>query len=103
MGEALYDVSMITPFQCRLGRTALNWTASDLARAAHIGIATVNRFEAGQPGNLSTQVLIRTALEQAGVVIIDEDGGGPGVRLKDPVSRTGGGDSDTDAAPLDRP
>jgi transcriptional regulator with XRE-family HTH domain len=55
----------------------------DLAREAGVGIVTVHQLEAGssQPRRATMEV-IRSALERAGVEFIDENGGGPGVRLK---------------------
>jgi transcriptional regulator with XRE-family HTH domain len=73
---------MITAAQCRAARGLLAWTQYDLAERAGIGIVTVHQFEAGvsQPRRATGEVIQR-AFEQAGVVFIDGDGGGPGVRL----------------------
>jgi hypothetical protein len=38
---------------------------------------------------MSTTVALRTALEAAGVEFIDENGGGPGVRLRKRQSKKG--------------
>ena len=78
---------MITPAQCRMARAALQWTVQELAAKAHVSRATVSRFELEQgPANQSTQALLRQTFEAAGVELIDENGGGPGVRLRKPVS-----------------
>lgn len=69
------------PAQCRMARAALNWTTSNLAKAAGIGINTVNRFEGGADTRLSSVEKLRRALERAGITFIAENGGGPGVRL----------------------
>ena len=58
----------------------------DLARDAKVGSNTVNRFESGQDARVSSIDKMRSALESAGVVFIAENGGGPGVRLRDPLS-----------------
>jgi transcriptional regulator with XRE-family HTH domain len=59
---------MITPAQCRMARSALRWKAQDLADRAHVSRNTVTRFELEQgPPNESTMVLLRQALEAAGV------------------------------------
>lgn len=71
----------MTPAQCRMARAALNWTTSDLAKAAGIGINTVNRFEGGADTRTSSVNKLRDALEDAGIVFIAENGGGAGVRL----------------------
>jgi transcriptional regulator with XRE-family HTH domain len=62
---------------------ALAWTQQDLADQAEVGIVTVHQLEAGvsQPRRATLKV-IREAFERAGVVFIDENGGGPGVRLR---------------------
>jgi transcriptional regulator with XRE-family HTH domain len=74
---------MINSVQCKMARAALGWNAAALAKAANVGVATVNRFEAGAatpiPATLSA---IRSALEAAGVEFIPENGGGAGVRLR---------------------
>jgi DNA-binding XRE family transcriptional regulator len=76
-------VSMVTAAQCRAARGLLEWTQQDLADAAGIGIVTVRQLEAGlnEPRRSTLQV-VRRALEAAGVEFIDENGGGPGVRLR---------------------
>jgi len=78
---------MITPEQCRAARGLLAWTQYDLADRAGVGIVTVHQFEAGlsQPRRATGEV-IRRAFEDAGVVFIDDNGGGPGVRLLKAVS-----------------
>jgi transcriptional regulator with XRE-family HTH domain len=74
---------MFTPEQCRAARGLLGWTQQDLANQARVGIVTVNQLETGlsQP-RLATLDVIQRAFESAGVEFIDENGGGPGVRLK---------------------
>ncbi|WP_244661949.1 helix-turn-helix domain-containing protein [Mesorhizobium huakuii] len=65
-----------------MGRAALNWSTLDLAKAADVGGNTVNRFEAGQDARVSSVDKMRGALEAAGVIFVDENGEGPGVRLR---------------------
>ena len=74
---------MITPAQCRAARGLLEWSQSELAHRAHVGIVTVHQLEAGisRPRNATLEV-IRRAFESADVEFIDENGGGPGVRLR---------------------
>jgi hypothetical protein len=52
---------------------------------ASVGVVTVRQFEAGthQPRRATLSV-IRRAFEDAGVEFIEENGGGPGVRLRKP-------------------
>lgn len=75
---------MITPSQCRAARALLDWSQQRLAEASKIGNATIRNFEGGKstPQHATLDVLKR-ALEQAGVVFIDQNGNGPGVRLRD--------------------
>lgn len=78
---------MISSEQVRAGRALLNWQASDLAHAAKLSLATIERLEA-PPGPLAADASVvealRGALEAAGLDFIDENGGGMGVRLKRP-------------------
>jgi transcriptional regulator with XRE-family HTH domain len=74
---------MITPAQCRAARALLEWSQAELARRAQVGVVTVHQLESriSEPRPATLDV-IRRALEAAGVVFIDENGGGPGVRLR---------------------
>jgi predicted transcriptional regulator len=74
---------VITPEQCRAARALLAWSQQDLADKSGVGIVTVHQLEAGasQPRRATVDV-VRRAFEAAGVEFIDENGGGPGVRLK---------------------
>jgi predicted transcriptional regulator len=74
---------MISPSQCRAARGLLDWSQQALADRAKVGIVTVRQLEAGthQPRR-STLDVVRRCLEAAGVVFIEENGGGAGVRLQ---------------------
>lgn len=73
---------MILPVQCRMARAALGWGVRELAAAAKVSIDTVARFERGEElKDRTVEAIVRT-LETAGVKFIDENGGGPGVRLR---------------------
>jgi transcriptional regulator with XRE-family HTH domain len=51
-----------------MARVALGWNAAKLADAACVGVATVNRFEAGAANPIpATLSAIQRALETAGV------------------------------------
>jgi transcriptional regulator with XRE-family HTH domain len=69
-----------------MARAALGWTTSELAKAAKVGISTVNRFETDQAVPIpATLTAIQRALEDAGIIFLDDgetNDGGPGVRLK---------------------
>jgi DNA-binding transcriptional regulator YiaG len=73
----------VTPAQCRAARALLEWKQNELAEQSGVGIVTVHQFEAGatQPRRATLDV-IRRAFERAGVVFIDQNGGGAGVRFK---------------------
>jgi transcriptional regulator with XRE-family HTH domain len=70
------------PIQCKLARTALGWGVRDLARKADKSPTTVAKLERGEDMRAETIAEIRRTFEKAGVVFIDANGGGPGVRLK---------------------
>jgi transcriptional regulator with XRE-family HTH domain len=74
---------MITATQCRAARGLLDWTQQELADVARIGVATVRQFEGGgAETRQATLAVLKWALETAGIEFIDENGGGPGVRLR---------------------
>jgi transcriptional regulator with XRE-family HTH domain len=69
-----------------MARAALNWSTQDLAEKAGVGLNTVNRFEAGHDARVSSVEKMRTALEAAGIEFIEQNGGGPGARLRDRIA-----------------
>jgi len=74
---------MISPQQIRGARAMLGLTQAALAAAAGISTTALNNIERGAADpKASTVVALRRALEAAGVVFVDENGDGPGVRLK---------------------
>ena len=69
--------------QCRAARALLGWSRRRLATSAHIAERTLVDFERGVRRPLKrTLADIRRTLNEAGVIFIDEDDEGPGVRLK---------------------
>jgi ribosome-binding protein aMBF1 (putative translation factor) len=75
----------LTSPQIRAARGLLRWSAEDLAREAALGLATIRRAEGAEletSMTVANDLAVRRALESAGVEFIDENGGGPGVRLK---------------------
>jgi transcriptional regulator with XRE-family HTH domain len=74
---------MITAEQCRAARGLLDWSQAKLADKAGVGIVTVRQFESGlhEPRRATLDV-IKRAFAAAGVEFIDQNGGGPGLRLK---------------------
>lgn len=74
----------MTPAQLRMARSALKIGVRELAEMAGVTTATITRFENERGGlNTVTEQKLETALTTAGVVFIDQNGGGPGVRLRD--------------------
>jgi transcriptional regulator with XRE-family HTH domain len=68
--------------QLRMARAAIGWGVRDLAKKAGVTANTVTRIENGADAKQSTIDRLQRALESAGVVFIDENGGGLGVRLR---------------------
>ena len=73
---------ILLPVQCRMARAALGLGVRELAAAAKVSIDTVTRFERGDELKERTIEALQRVLEAAGVEFIDENGGGPGVRLR---------------------
>ena len=76
---------MVTTRQVKAARALLGWSQADLAVHSGISEPTVARLEStdGEFGGREvTAKNIRHAIEAAGVEFIEENGGGPGVRLK---------------------
>ncbi len=70
------------PMQCKMARIALSLGIREFADLANVSPDTVARFERGDPLKERTVEAIRAALEKAGVIFVEENGEGPGVRLK---------------------
>jgi transcriptional regulator with XRE-family HTH domain len=70
------------PIQLRMARAAVGWGVRELAEKAGVTANTVTRIENGADARQSTMNSLQQALEAAGVAFIDENGGGPGVRLR---------------------
>jgi transcriptional regulator with XRE-family HTH domain len=75
---------MISVRQIKAGRSMLNWSAADLAKASGVGPATIRRYEmqTGIPtGNTSTMLSIQSAMENAGIQFTGDPLVNPGVIL----------------------
>lgn len=68
--------------QCKMARVATGLGLRELAMKAQVSPNTVSRLERGEELKPATVSAIRAALEAAGVEFIEENGGGPGVRLR---------------------
>jgi transcriptional regulator with XRE-family HTH domain len=73
---------IMSPLQCRMARAALGLGVRELAAAAKVSTDTVARFERGEDLKERTIEALQRVFETAGVEFIEENGGGPGVRLK---------------------
>jgi hypothetical protein len=74
---------MITPAQSRAGRALLDWSREILADTSRVALRTIVDFEreARKPREV-TLIAIRSALESAGVVFIDDERGEGVVKLR---------------------
>lgn len=77
----------LTGAQLRAARGLLNISVLELAARTGLAVNTIRRAEATNGEITVTHgnaTLIRIALEEAGVIFIEPDELGPGVRLRDP-------------------
>ncbi len=75
----------LTGRQIAAARTLLGLNQPELAERSKISAATLKRMEAspGPVGGLPNNVeAVQRALEAAGVIFIEQNGDGPGVRLR---------------------
>jgi hypothetical protein len=75
----------LTSPQIRAARALIRWSAEDLSQHSSVSLRTIRRAELAERKTALTtanDLAIRRALETAGVEFIDENGGGPGVRLR---------------------
>lgn len=73
----------ITASQCRAARGLIGWSQTDLSEASQVGRATLANFESEKSVPYDRTLRdIRAALEAAGVLFIDQNGHGAGVRLR---------------------
>ena len=74
----------ITVEQLRAARALMGWSQGQLAERAGMSLPTVKRVEreGGPKVSDDARYALQQALESGGVEFIDENGGGPGVRLR---------------------
>ena len=70
------------PVQLKMARAAAGWGVRELAKKAGVTANTVTRIENGADAKQSTMDRLQHALEAAGIEFIQENGGGPGVRVR---------------------
>jgi transcriptional regulator with XRE-family HTH domain len=68
--------------QLKMARAAVGWGVRELAKKAGVTANTVTRIENGADAKQSTIDRLQHALEAADIEFIQENGGGPGVRLR---------------------
>lgn len=75
----------LTSIQIRAARAVLRWSAEDLFRHSSVSLRTIRRAELAEhltSLTIPNDLAVRRAFETAGIEFIDENGGGPGVRLR---------------------
>lgn len=78
-------MSMLTGIQIRIARTALRWSADELASQSGVGSRTIKRIEMGSGlpnSNISTLAKLKAALESAGIEFIGTPYDCPGIRIR---------------------
>lgn len=74
----------ISAAQCRAARALIGWSQDQLEAASKVAKKTIADFERGaRSPYVRTLDDLRRALEAAGVEFIEQNGHGPGVRLRD--------------------
>lgn len=71
--------------QVKAARALLGWSQDDLAQRSGVSIPTIKRLEASEGdlgGREDTVSRITGTLADAGVIFLQENGEGPGVRLR---------------------
>ena len=82
LSNYICTVVLMRAVQVKMARAAVGWGVRDLAEKAGVTANTVTRIENGADAKQSTMDRLQQALEAAGIEFIDENGGGPGVRLQ---------------------
>jgi len=80
---------LLTSEVIRAARALLRWEQRHLADQSSVSLPTIKRLEAKSglmTGHSTTLLALRSALEEGGIEFIDENGGGPGVRLRKSAS-----------------
>ena len=76
---------MISSEQIRAARGLIRWEQRDLAEASGVSLPSIKRLEC-QPGPLAAQsrtvAALKSALETAGIIFVEQNGEGPGVRMR---------------------
>lgn len=83
-------VLTITASQIRAARQLAGVSQADIAEATGLSVPTIKRAESERDVVISSDSIaaIRRALEKAGVIFVEENGEGPGVRLRKKKSKS---------------
>jgi transcriptional regulator with XRE-family HTH domain len=75
---------VLTPAQFRAARHLISLSQAEVAQRTGLSLPTIKRAESDRDVAISADAIaaIRAALESAGVIFVEENGEGPGVRLK---------------------
>jgi transcriptional regulator with XRE-family HTH domain len=65
-----------------MARAGLGWNVRELAARSGVGANTISRYENGTDAYGETLRKLREALEEGGVTFLDDDGRGPGLRVR---------------------
>jgi predicted transcriptional regulator len=86
----MVSIPTVTTGQVKAARALLGWSQGDLAEASGVSHPSIKRLEAETGllgGRDDTAAKIVGALEKAGVIFVEENGEGPGVRLHKAAKR----------------
>jgi transcriptional regulator with XRE-family HTH domain len=84
---------MLTGEQIKAARALARIDQNELAKLADVSFETVKRLEQMRGeirATVATEKALRQAFASVGVVFIDENGGGAGVRIREPSNQAGG-------------
>ena len=75
---------MTTRAQIRAGRHLVGLSQAEIAETTGLSVPTIKRAESDRDVSVSPEAVeaIRRAIETAGVIFVEENGEGPGVRLR---------------------
>ena len=80
--------NVISAAQCRAARSLIGWSQDRLTKASSVSKRTIARFELGEVTPYAkTLTAITLSLQKAGIIFIEENGEGLGVRLRKKKSR----------------
>ena len=85
LGDDCISILLVSIGPLKAARALLGWSQEELATASDVSLPTIKRLEAAEgwlAGRQTTSHKIRAALELAGIEFLNENGGGPGVRLR---------------------